>query len=69
LCDIRSRSYNRTGSKEKIEDQAEIDEIVFRKGKRAVKINDDEPEPEQRHPKYTEIKKEQSLSIEVEDAV
>lgn len=41
LCDIRSVSYNRSGAKNVIEDQDEVDE-VFRKGKKSKAIGDSE---------------------------
>ena len=69
LCDIRSRSYNRTGRKETIEDQEEIEETVFRKGKKAARIDDTNTEPERKTPKYTEIKKEQPSAIEADGPV
>lgn len=36
LCDIRKSSYNRSGAKVIIEDEAEIEDVVFRQGKKAI---------------------------------
>lgn len=41
LCDIRTSSYNRTGMKNKIAEQDEVDDVVFRQGKKNTKIQDE----------------------------
>lgn len=42
LCDIRTVSYNRSGAKNVIEDAEEIEETVFKKGKKAKSKSDDD---------------------------